>query len=339
MSPAAPKMCFDRMLPRELFRPRPTRSTRGRVRATIEFRKMWVNGSALRVRFLEGTMQQKRTAMEQANWWTPFANTSFAFTDDDDAEIRVSFDPEDGAWSYVGTEARNIPRGQATMNLSFLDGGTAAHEFGHALGLAHEHQSPFGGMHWNEAVVTRAMAGPPNYWSPEETRFNILAKYTVDQIRGTQFDPDSIMLYAYPPSFTTDHHGTKANEVLSETDTSFIGSEQGYPKGAAVEPIALKVNASRATRGDIGTPGEEDLYAFKVARKGRHMVETGGETDMYVKLFGPDSPTRLIAEDDDSGRGANARVVADLVPGNYLVQVRHFNRAGGTGKYSVQVRT
>jgi len=37
------------------------------------------------------------------------------------------------------------------MNLGFLDGGTAAHEFGHAIGLAHEHQNPAGGIQWNEA--------------------------------------------------------------------------------------------------------------------------------------------------------------------------------------------
>jgi len=28
------------------------------------------------------------------------------------------------------------------MNLGFLDGGTTGHEFGRAIGLAHEHSSP-----------------------------------------------------------------------------------------------------------------------------------------------------------------------------------------------------
>ena len=41
------------------------------------------------------------------------------------------------------------------MNLGFLDGGTAAHEFGHAIGLGHEHQNPAGGIEWNEEVVLR----------------------------------------------------------------------------------------------------------------------------------------------------------------------------------------
>ncbi|MFC5770822.1 hypothetical protein [Thauera sinica] len=57
-----------------------------------------------------------------------------------------------------------------------------------------------------------------------------------------------------------------------------------------------------------------------------------------MKLFGPDSQTALVAEDDDSGIAANARIAADLVEGGYFVQVRHWNRASGVGDYSVAVR-
>jgi hypothetical protein len=57
-----------------------------------------------------------------------------------------------------------------------------------------------------------------------------------------------------------------------------------------------------------------------------------------MKLFGPDSPTALIAEDDDSGLGSNARIATDLVEGDYFVQVRHWNRASGMGDYTVSVR-
>jgi hypothetical protein len=56
-----------------------------------------------------------------------------------------------------------------------------------------------------------------------------------------------------------------------------------------------------------------------------------------MKLFGPTSSTNLIAEDDDSGVGTNARIVADLIPGQYFAQIRHFNKAGGTGNYRVSV--
>jgi hypothetical protein len=57
-----------------------------------------------------------------------------------------------------------------------------------------------------------------------------------------------------------------------------------------------------------------------------------------MKLFGPTSETALIAEDDDSGIDTNARISADLIAGNYFVQIRHYNRASGMGNYSVAVR-
>ena len=56
-----------------------------------------------------------------------------------------------------------------------------------------------------------------------------------------------------------------------------------------------------------------------------------------MRLFGPDSQTALIAEDDDSGVGRNSKITADLVPGRYFVQIRHFNKARGTGPYSIKV--
>jgi hypothetical protein len=56
-----------------------------------------------------------------------------------------------------------------------------------------------------------------------------------------------------------------------------------------------------------------------------------------MKLFGPDSETALIAEDDDSGLESNARIARSLIPGRYFIQVRHFNRKAGMGNYTVKV--
>jgi hypothetical protein len=283
-----------------------------------------------------GTAAQRALAKEQALWWPQHANLTFEFNNAPDAEIRVAFDSTDGAWSYIGTDCSKIPQDQPTMNLGFLDGGTAGHEFGHTVGLGHEHQNPAGGIEWNEEVVIRDLSGPPNNWTEAQIRHNVLEKYRVDQIRGTQFYPDSIMLYFFPGRWTKSGEGTKANDVLSAMDEAFIASEEAYPR-TTVQATKLRVNAP-ATPAQIGLPGEEDLFQFTVTSGGRHTVETGGQTDVMMKLFGPNSQTSLIAEDDDSGVGLNARIIANLIPGQYFVQIRHFNKAGGTGSYSIRVK-
>jgi len=332
--------CTDRLLPSDQMRFQSTVRRDGSTRAIMPIGKLWMNGSTLRVRFIGGTAAQQTKAKEQALWWSAFANLKFDFNNAPDAEIRITFDPDDGAWSYIGTDNRSIPLNQATMNLGFMDGGTAGHEFGHAIGLAHEHQNPAGGIEWNEATVIKALSGPPNNWDEATIRHNVLNKYTVNQVKGTKFDPDSIMLYFFPGSWVKSGVGTHANEVLSAVDKAYIASAEAYPKTAptVVDALEIKVNASRRTAASIGKSGEEDLFKFLVTTGGSHVIDTKGPTDVVMRLFGPNSHTNVIAEDDDSGEGTNARIAASLVPGLYYAQVRHYNRTGGKGDYTIRVR-
>ena len=334
------KTCYDKVLPREINRPQRMMAFGDRQRAVFVFRKMWITGSTLQVRFLEGSASQKAIVIEQAAWWTDHANLNIEFNDAPDAEIRIAFDQNDGAWSYIGTDATNIPQNQPTMNLAFLDGGTAAHEFGHAIGLAHEHQNPEGGIQWNEEVVISDLSRPPNSWDEATVRHNVLNKYSADQIRGTAFDPDSIMLYFFPDSWVKNGSGTKANEVLSDLDIAFIASENAYPHDKNISSaFDLPVINTSGVVADIGAAGEEDLFKFSVTETRRHTIETGGQTDVVMKLFGPGNLTALIAEDDDGGAGRNSKIVADLLPGEYFVQVRHYNSTSGIGQYNIIVTT
>ncbi|MGZ9142348.1 MAG: M12 family metallopeptidase [Candidatus Binatia bacterium] len=287
-----------------------------------------------------GSTAEQTVAKEQAAWWGAVANLKFDFNNAANADIRIAFDPDDGAWSYLGTDCKSIPVNQPTMNLGFLDGGTAAHEFGHAIGLAHEHQNPSGGIEWNEAVVISELAKSPNFWDEQTARHNVIRKYTANQINGTEFDPDSIMLYFFPASWTLNGIATKANDVLSKIDKQFIAGAKMYPKtgGTTSTAVELEVNAARRTAAAIGKVGEEDLYRFTAPRDGRYLIDTRGPTDVVMKLFGPNSETALIAEDDDSGIDTNALIVRDLLAGNYFVQVRHYNRANGMGNYTIKVR-
>jgi hypothetical protein len=282
-----------------------------------------------------GTTEQQNIVRKFAPSWTKHANLQFEFTDSPNSDIRIAFE-DDGAWSYIGTDAKSIPANEATMNFGWLDEAVVLHEFGHAIGLAHEHQNPDGGIQWNEAAVIEDLSGPPNNWDPETIRHNVLSKYSHDQINGTEFDPKSIMLYSFPAEWTVDGFHSEENTILSEIDKAFIAGKKMYP-GKVSPLVELPVLELKATAASIGQPGEEDVFVFNAQSAGGFNIETEGQTDLVMKLFGPDSQTQLIAEDDDSGQGYNPKISVDLTKGKYYVQIRHYNRTSGTGSYGIKV--
>lgn len=338
-----PRICFDRILPsdlRRLNRPEFAPTTRGAetARAALFRAKKWPVGATLKVRFLGGTSTQQDIARQFAPMWSEFANLKLNFTNTANAEIRITFDDDLGAWSYIGTDALRIPQNTATMNLGWQDKAVVLHEFGHAFGLIHEHQNPLGGIQWNREAVIRDLSGPPNNWDLETIERNIFQTYNSDQLNGTQLDKFSIMMYRIPASWTTNGFSTAFNEDLSTTDKSFIGSAENYPFDVPDPSMALTVNEIVAQSASIGQAGEQDLYHFTAVTPGVYTIETDGPTDLIMSLYGPDSKTALLAEDDDSGQGRNARIVINITTaGKYYVQVRHYNLNSGTGDYRIMV--
>jgi hypothetical protein len=90
-------------------------------------------------------------------------------------------------------------------------------------------------------------------------------------------------------------------------------------------------------QGEISAGGERDRYTFTVETAGKYAIQTSGNTDTFVSLFGPKSESRLIAEDDDSGPGNLSLLVQNLAPGKYFVRVRLFSPSS-TGPYGISVK-
>ena len=302
--------------------------------------KKWKNGRTLRIRFLDGQPEVQAKVERCANEWCKYANLKFAFGASPEAEIRVSFQQE-GSWSYIGVDATTIPRKEPTMNFGWLQADTpddeysrvVIHEFGHALACIHEHQSPGAEIPWDKEAVYRYYMGPPNNWSKSEIDLNLFQRYGQEVTQFTKFDPKSIMLYPIPNEFTVGDFEVGWNRELSEMDKGFVGTI--YPKGEK-PTVELKIGA-RPARAEIGKHGEEDLFKFTVQQAGRYVIQTGGRTDVVMTLFGPDNQSKLVAEDDDSGRYGNARIGAELGPGTYYALIRH-HRPTGTGKYAISVK-
>jgi hypothetical protein len=330
MNPRA-HVCLDKFLPHES-----RAALDGHpdvLRAVFFVSKLWPNGSKLRVRFIRGTRAQQLKALADARVWSEHANLSFVESDDHDAEIRVSFMAGDGAWSYLGTDALRVPRDQPTMNLGFDDVGTYLHEFGHAIGMGHEHQNPEGGIEWDENTVVRDLSGPPNFWDDDTIRHNVLRRYQRDHVRGSRFDPRSIMLYFFPARWTKNGLSSAQNTELSDADKEW--AREVYP-GDVVEPTVRLTIDGEPMKAEIGTLGEEDQYVFEVAERGTYIFATKGKLDLTMTVHGPDSLSSLVARDNDAGQGLNPRIVRALEPGRYLISVRHIS-GEATGDYTIRV--
>jgi serralysin len=192
----------------------------------------WNSGDQIRVRFLEGEESLRQRVRAVAERWTApnMANLTLQFVDSGDAEIRIAFQQGDGSWSYLGTVCRDIPEPEPTMNYGWLTPDSdddelrrvVMHEFGHALGLIHEHQNPEGGIEWNEQAVIDDLSGPPNRWDLATIRRNVLDHYAPETVTASTVDKLSIMMYPIPAAWTLDGFSAELNEDLSEDDRTFI---------------------------------------------------------------------------------------------------------------------
>jgi hypothetical protein len=238
------RICFDRIVPPEYAQAARDRAIDENPANLSPFEaasvqsKLWQPGRTLRVTFLDGVSEVQEKVAHYANQWSKYANITFAFDNDPDAEIRISFQ-ESGSWSALGTDAlveEFFPGDDPTMNYGWLTPDSTdeeyarvvLHEFGHALSLIHEHQTPAGGIRWNRPAVIRDLSGPPNFWDEERIEFNVFKRYEAGQTQFTEFDPQSIMLYSFPSHWTLDQQEFPENSALSESDKAFVADR--YPR-------------------------------------------------------------------------------------------------------------
>jgi hypothetical protein len=213
--------------------------TDARPKAALVRASQWDQGETIEISFVDGDPEVQKRVIQAAKGWlgTNLANLQFAFRDDtNDTPIRISFQYS-GSWSVIGTTCRQITnKSQPTMNFGWVTADSTdeevrrvvLHEFGHGLGLIHEHQNPLGGrIQWNRDAVVADLSGPPNNWSADVIERNMFEPYKKDDVNGTGLDKDSIMMYPIPPTWTLDGFSVGLNSDLSKADKGFIHEQ--YP--------------------------------------------------------------------------------------------------------------
>ena len=270
-----PKVCIDKTLPREMAESAIAKAIEENLannpyyalsvtnfynheavspEIVGERAKFWRPGRTLRIKFLDGVPEIQEKVKEYAMEWTNYANLKFKFVESGEAEIRITFKQKGRAWSNIGTDCLLVPQHLPTMNFGWFTidtpdeeySRTVIHEFGHALGLHHEHMHPDGGIPWDKEAVYRdymKCVDPDEdpCWTKEDVDNNLFNKIDRTLMNYSRYDKDSIMHYPIPNKHTIGDYEVGWNRQLSELDKQFI--RRFYPPNS--ESIAEMVHLSQ----------------------------------------------------------------------------------------------
>ena len=326
--------------------------TPGRARLIRETAVRWLNGTTLRYWFFDKPTKWTAAKKEQdvvraafKAWKALGIGLDFLEAKkQEDADIRIAFQQDDGSWSYLGTDIRTRRSDPRTMNFGWSltddpqDGmDTAVHEIGHTLGFPHEHQNPFAGIVWDEEAVYKSLAAPPNRWSRQTTFHNIIRKIEPDSVKGSNWDPDSVMHYPFEPGLilkpTKYAIGLRPAGGLSSHDKEWV--QTFYPPLKADDAIALVPFQSVPLK---LKSGQQVDFSISPTMSRPYVMQTFGEADTVMALFEqrPAGAVQLAA-DNDSGINRNARITTTLSKGKqYTLRVR-LNVATASGESAVML--
>lgn len=317
--------------------------------------RRWELGRRLKVCLFGGNDVVAELIRQAASEWNNYTSVKLDFgsaggwynclsPQDGYFQIRIGFSSR-GYWSVIGNDSETKLDSLApSMNLEGFNRryspsamtvtevlararpyhvATIKHEFGHALGLLHEHQNPALKCHdeikWDgPGSAYEYFEGPPDFWTEDQVRRNLgfIQQTDPDFVEGDP-DPKSIMMYALPAKIFKQGEASPCyvhvNFDISEKDKQIV--RQIYPSGSSQSP---------------NQPSDIDLTAATVRPIGAFA------SPLEVK----DNTQRLLADlksaDAYTRRNARARL-ADLIGQLPQAEATDLIKQASSGTYRQQL--
>lgn len=228
----------------------------------------WDSNKTLRVLFRRnlGGFPSNDYIVNVASQWSRYGNIDFVKVDNFPADIVVDFAEGQGCWSTIGYQSLlRIKAGKPSMNFdpiwfkNNLDA-NILHEFGHAIGLLHEHQHAAATIPWNRSAVYAYYSSPDRVeqWDAQKVDDQI---FNLSEPRHaiTPYDPLSIMHYFIDPSLLLNNDTSyKVNTRLSEGDKHAVRILYGLSEERQVNRTPVYSGADEISAYQWTVPGYAD---------------------------------------------------------------------------------
>ncbi|RSL57444.1 hypothetical protein CEP53_006463 [Fusarium sp. AF-6] len=263
--------------------------------------RLWpADKHSLYVCFLNGHLSDKDKvkSLIEEHYNTLRMRIRFVFLEDDDpraSDIRVSFTSQGVSSSCIGTDAEDHPHESTmTLNMHHNDQRSAEdrrkhrqsdvlHEFGHALGMEHEHAHPDCPIKWNYRIVQGRRG-----WDAQKVTQNYRKLDNASTTICNAYDPKSIMHYPVERGDAQGGTVIPMNTVLSDGDKEFLIWIYPTPE----PPSSSSRQSRRSTSGKKssrkhhrGRRGDEQRKEVLSQQENLSIDNTGVDTVVYEPVY------------------------------------------------------
>ncbi|KAF9461765.1 hypothetical protein BDZ94DRAFT_793309 [Collybia nuda] len=198
--------------------------------ALFNTNRLWPNGQIITYRFTDGHANQQAKVTKVIPEWSRYANITFKLVSNA-ALLRISFKNVLECWSCIGPDSQkttiNVPYTMALGAVSKLpdttpgDRALILHQFGHVLGLVHEHMCP--GETDAVSLKEGAILKHPSFQDSGPLTSDHLGVYNNSSVTNyVSPDLSSVMIFSMPGDLNEGNFTIEPNVELSPLDKAFM---------------------------------------------------------------------------------------------------------------------